>query len=86
MAPDLAVEVLSPGDLAHEIVAKVEEYLAAGVQLVWIVDPEARVVDIYRPDNSNRRLRENDSLDGDTVLPGFRCRVMDMFPARTQPV
>lgn len=80
IAPDLAVEVLSPGDFAHEIVEKVEEYLAAGVRLVWVVDPEARLVDVYRRDGSNR-VRENDALIGDPVLPEFRCAVKDLFPS-----
>ncbi len=87
IAPDLAVEVISPGDLAHEVVEKIEEYLTAGVRLIWIVDPEARVVDIYRPEGPNSRLRESDILDGEAVLPGFRCPVKDLFPekAATEP-
>lgn len=82
IAPDLAVEVISPGDLAREVSEKIEEYLDAGVRLIWIVDPEARIVDIYRPDGSNRRLRGNDILDGDAVLPGFQQPVSNLFPEK----
>lgn len=82
IAPDLAVEVLSPGDLAHEVVSKIEEYLSAGVKLVWVVDPEARLVDEYRADGANRRLRQADFVEGGSVLPGFRRRVAELFPEK----
>jgi Uma2 family endonuclease len=81
LAPDLAVEVISPGDLAHEVSEKIEEYLQAGVSLIWVIDPEIRIVDVYRKNGEIRRLREADELLGDDVLPGFRCRVADLFPA-----
>jgi Uma2 family endonuclease len=84
--PDLAVEVISPGDLAHEVTEKVEEYLGVGVRLIWVVDPDARVVDIFRLDGSTDRLRESDTLDGETVLPGFRCPVKNLFPERPVPI
>jgi Uma2 family endonuclease len=80
IAPDLAVEVISPGDLAHEVAEKIEEYLAADVQLLWVVEPELRIVDVYRKNGSIARLRESDELQGENVLPGFRCRVADLFP------
>jgi Uma2 family endonuclease len=80
IAPDLAVEVISPNDLAHEIDQKIEEYLQAGVKRIWVVYPETRTVHIHRPDGSDTRLRENDELTGENILPGFRCRVGDFFP------
>jgi Uma2 family endonuclease len=83
IAPDLAVEVISPGDLAREVTEKIEEYLTAGVSLIWIVEPEARIVDIYQLDGPIKRLRENDILDGESVLPGFRCPVKNLFPEKT---
>jgi Uma2 family endonuclease len=83
IAPDLAAEVISPGDLVYEVYAKVEEYLQAGVPLVWVIDPENRVVDVYRKNGTISRLRESDELLGEDVLPGFHCRVADLFPART---
>lgn len=79
IAPDLAVEVLSPNDLDYETDEKVEEYLGAGVRLVWVISPEARTVLIYRADGSINGLREQDELSGEDVLPGFRCRVGDIF-------
>ncbi len=82
IAPDLAAEVISPGDLATELYAKIDDYLQAGVSLVWVVDPETRVVEVYRSDGTASRLRETDELLGEDVLPGFRCRVADLFPAR----
>src|SRR3954469_7627368 len=54
LAPDLVVEVISPGDLAYEIDEKVAEYLAAGVRLVWVVNPKTRSVRIHRPKDSSR--------------------------------
>lgn len=77
--PDLAVEVLSPNDLADEAEAKVEEYLDAGVQLVWVVSPKAETVTVYRADRSAVKLHDEDELSGENVLPGFRCNVSDLF-------
>lgn len=83
LAPDLAVEVLSPNDVAYEVDHKVTEYLEAGVRLVWVVNPDDRNVKVYRPDSPGVILRENDELTGEDVLPGFRCRVGDFFIAPT---
>ena len=77
--PDLAVEVLSPNDLADEAEAKVEEYLDAGVPLVWVVSPKAETVTVFRADRSAVKLHEADELSGENVLPGFRCQVSDLF-------
>jgi Uma2 family endonuclease len=85
IAPALVVEVISPGDLAHEIVEKVEDYVGVGVRLIWVIDPEARVVDVYRPNGSNNRLNEADFLDGETVVSGFRCPVNSLFPDKSPP-
>jgi Uma2 family endonuclease len=80
IAPDLAVEVVSPNDLCNEVDVKVSEYLDIGVPLVWVVNPEARIAHVHHPDGTARRLRENDEIDGGDVLPGFRCRLADFFP------
>ena len=79
IAPDLAVEVVSPNDLVYEVDAKVQDYLQAGVSLVWVVNPQVRVIQVYRGDGSVTLLHEKDDLDGEDVLPGFHCRVGDLF-------
>jgi len=83
IAPDLAIEVVSPGDLAYEIEEKVAEYLRAGVQLVWVVYPSTRNVKICRPRTSPlgpiSQLSDSDSISGEDVLPGFTCPVSDIF-------
>jgi Uma2 family endonuclease len=80
VAPDLVVEVISPNDLAVEVEQKVAEYLGAGVAVVWVVEPRSRVVRVHRADGSSAWLTEGGELTGDDVLPGFRCRVADVFP------
>lgn len=77
--PDLAVEVISPHDLYSDVEGKVDEYLRAGVSLVWVIDPPARSVRVHRADGSLSDLLEEDVLDGEDVLPGFRCLVRDVF-------
>jgi Uma2 family endonuclease len=78
-APDVAVEVLSPSDTSTAIQAKTLEYLEAGAKLVWIADPSARTVTVYRPDGSARVLRENETLEGEDVLDGFSVPLHDLF-------
>jgi Uma2 family endonuclease len=75
LAPDLAVEVLSPDDRAGETLAKVADWLEAGTRLVWVIDPERRLARIYRYDGTESVFNEADELDGEDVLPGFRCVV-----------
>jgi Uma2 family endonuclease len=79
IAPDLAVEVISPNDLYSEVETKVDEYLRAGVQLVWVIDPPTRTVRVHRADGTLADLHEADQLSGENVLPGFRCAVRDLF-------
>ncbi len=78
-APDLAIEVLSPDDTQSEVAAKTAEYLATGVPLVVVVDPEARTVILHSRTTEPvaRRGREDVGLDG--VIPGFRCQVDQIF-------
>lgn len=83
VSPDLAVEVVSPNDLVHEVGSKVLEYLDAGVALVWVIDPETRMTQIYRRDGSTDLLRDDGELSGEDVLPGFRCRLATIFPEKT---
>ncbi len=78
--PDLAVEVVSPNDVVQELLEKVQEYLRAGVRLVWIINPETRTVQVIRSNKSGTWLEAGDELSGEDVIPGFRCRVSDFFP------
>lgn len=77
--PDLAVEVVSPGDSAEEVEEKTLEYLQAGARLVWIVRPRARTITVYRSLKQVRVLTPDDTLDGDDVLPGFTVPVKEVF-------
>jgi Uma2 family endonuclease len=77
--PDLAVEVLSPNDLAYEVDAKVKEFLAAGVPLVWVVNPDTREIVVHRQDESLGKFREQDEIGGEDVLPEYRCPVAEFF-------
>jgi len=78
-APDLAVEVVSPSDSPKEVAEKVDDYLNAGTRLVWVVNPRRRTIAVHRMGRDPQVLRENDVLDGEDVLPGFRCAVADAF-------
>lgn len=77
--PDLAVEVLSLEDTAGEIQKKVEEYLTAGVPLVWVVDPANQRVTVYRSLLDVKVLTADQELDGGPVLPGFRAPIKEIF-------
>jgi Uma2 family endonuclease len=77
--PDLVVEVVSPRDTACELDQKVEEYLRAGVRLIWVVYPSTRRVMVYRTAGGISRLGPADELGGEDVLLGFACRVADLF-------
>lgn len=79
MAPDLAVDVVLPTDAASENARRVAIYLAAGVRLVWIVDPVSRTVAVHYPDRTGRILIEGESLDGEDVVPGFALPVAEVF-------
>lgn len=78
-APDLAVEVVSPGDAAAEIEFKVSQYLRYGVQVVWVVYPATRAIMVHRRD-CIQRLTEEDTLNGEETLPGFQVKVSAVFP------
>ncbi len=80
LAPDLAVEVVSPNDLAYEVSAKVAEYFAAGVREVWVVYPEEQLVEQRWPGGGGRWLGDRDTLTSEDLLPGFACPVSELFP------
>jgi Uma2 family endonuclease len=81
IAPDLAVEITSPTDEVYDLEEKIEEYLRAGVRLIWVIHPEVQVVQVIRADGSSARLRSGSELSGEDVVPGFRCPVDSLFPA-----
>lgn len=81
-APDLAVEVISPNDTLYEVDEKVEDYLASGVRLIWIVNPKKRTVTVYLPDAEAQTFAESGVLNGLEVLPGFQYNVAKLFAGK----
>jgi Uma2 family endonuclease len=79
LAPDLAVEVLSPGNTEEEMARKRREYFAAGVRLVWLIDPDGRTVAVYTSPEQVTLLDEGRTLDGGDVLPGFTLALRELF-------
>lgn len=73
LAPDLAVEILSPGDRAGDVLAKVADWLSAGSQLVWVIDPDRRLARVYRHDGTETTVSQGGELEGENVVPGFSC-------------
>ena len=79
LAPDLAVEVKSPGNSNPEMAAKARMWLSYGSRLVWVVDPERNSVAVYRPGVEPQILGEDDELAGGDLLPGFTVPVWRLF-------
>jgi len=83
LAPDWAIEVLSPGDTALELEEKIEEYLNAGVRLVWVINPDLKIVKVHVSGRPIEEYRVGDELTGGDVMPGFRCPVATLFTMPT---
>ncbi len=79
VVPDLAVEVLSPSNTKGEMARKRREYFLGGARLVWEVDPVKKTVRVYTAPDESTLLRENRTLDGGDVLPGFSLSIRDWF-------
>jgi Uma2 family endonuclease len=79
VAPDLAVEVLSAGNTPGEMARKRQDYFAAGVHLVWQVDPRTRTVEVVTAHDQSTIRHETHILDGGTVLPGFTVPLQELF-------
>jgi Uma2 family endonuclease len=79
IVPDLVTESVSPNDTAEEIEERVVDYLEVGVPLMWVIYPKNRTAYVYRKDKSVARLTATDQLSGEDVLPGFSCRVEELF-------
>jgi len=79
-APDLAVEILSPGNTVAEMEGKIEEYFANSGRLVWVISPTQHYILVYHSaQEPERLLKMNDTLDGEMVIPGFKLPVADLF-------
>lgn len=77
--PNLAVEVLSPGNTKAEMDRKLRDFFLAGVDLVWIIDPETQTAKSYTSPEDVQRIGKTGYLDGGTVLPGFRLSLKELF-------
>jgi Uma2 family endonuclease len=84
LAPDLVVEVVSPGDTAADVQDKVDTWLRFGTKAVWVLYQGPRLV-VHRPDGTARALGPDDDTDGGDVMPGFRMRLRDMVVAQAAP-
>ena len=83
LAPDLAVEFVSPHDRYSDVNDKVEDYLKYGTRLVWIIDPQTRVIRVYTPDDTGGSvLHDGDTLTGDPVLPGWSLAVKTVLDGK----
>jgi Uma2 family endonuclease len=79
LAPDLAVEVLSKGNTKAEMSRKLDDYFAAGVKLVWYIDPASQTATVYEEREQFRVLTSTDSLTGGRVLPDFELPLQELF-------
>lgn len=80
VAPDLAVEVMSPSDRMSDALSKVAMYLDAGVAMVWLVDPEQRTVTIFQPERAIDIVHGDAILDGGDIVPGLSILLTSIFP------
>jgi Uma2 family endonuclease len=78
VAPEIAIEVLSPNDVFKEVSEKVSDYLAAGVNQVWVVNPFRKQVEVHTSAGT-KVLSASDELTAEAILPGFRCQVGELF-------
>jgi len=79
MAPDLAVEVISPNEYAVDVQAKLNQYLQAGARQVWLVYPRTKSIVVYSSLTDVTILTLDDELTGGDIVPGFTCKVADIF-------
>ncbi len=82
LVPDLAVEVIRESNTKKEMAIKLQEYFAAGVRLVWYVEPDDRTVRVYTAADRSTLLTEEQTLDGGDVLPGFALPLRELFPRK----
>lgn len=77
--PDLVVEVRSKNDTPAYIQRKIDDYLMAGVRVVWLADPQSRTVSVYRPDAAPHVLTADQQLTVEDIIPGFTANVGELF-------
>ncbi|CAG0950643.1 hypothetical protein PLCT2_00170 [Planctomycetaceae bacterium] len=78
-APDLAVEVISPSNTSTEMQEKIDQFFAPGARLIWLVYPGQRLVVVHYPGGTSKTFREDMTLEGGEVLPGFSLPVHEVF-------
>lgn len=83
IAPDLAVEVISPSDPDEKVSSKILDYLDAGVKQVWLVSPALRMITVFRSLTDVQVFTGDSQLVSEDLLPGFRCRLSDIFKSTT---
>jgi Uma2 family endonuclease len=83
IAPDLAVEIVSPNDIQEKVSDKILDYLAVGVKQVWLISPKHRSVTIFRSQTDVQVFAGDSELVSEDLLPGFRCRLSDIFKSPT---
>ena len=81
VSPDIVAEIYSPSDSVREINDKARMWLDTGVQLVWVLYPDTKLIEVHRPNEPIATLRENDTLTGMDILPGFSASVAAIFAA-----
>ncbi|MGL5943176.1 MAG: Uma2 family endonuclease [Waterburya sp.] len=83
ISPDFVIELISPSDLKNQryedLQAKMQEYLDNGVQLGWLIEPNAKTVEIYRPGQTVEILNNPRTLSGEDVLPGFSLDLSEIL-------
>lgn len=79
LAPDIAVEVLSPSETASDLQERLDDYQLSGTSLLWVLDPVRRSVTVIARNAPLKQLHERDTLNGGDVLPEFFCAVSDLF-------
>jgi Uma2 family endonuclease len=84
VVPNLAVEVLGPGNTKKEMDRKLRDYFAAGVELVWVVEPKTQTAKVYTSPGDIEQFSSTGSLDGGAVIQGFRLQLQDIFSRTKQ--
>ena len=79
VAPDLAIEIVSPSDKHYDVTEKALAYLKAGTRLVWVIEPIMKTVTVYRSETDSTLLNYEDTLTGEDVVEGFSCPVAELF-------